>query len=1050
VYQPVPSTVDFPALEREILDFWDKTRAFDKLVAKNAGGPRWSFVDGPITANNPMGVHHAWGRTYKDLFQRYYAMQGYHQRYQNGFDCQGLWVEVEVEKELGFNAKKEIEAYGLDKFSEKCKERVERYADVISKQSIRLGQWMHWDDSYYTHTDNNIEHIWHFLKTCHEKGWLYQGARSMPWCIRCGTGLSQHELVGTDSYRELTHTSVYIALPIVDRPGEHFLVWTTTPWTLPANVALAVHPELEYVKVKQGENVFYLSPRTTRFLKGSFEEVGQLHGSELVGLRFHSPFEELEAQNGVEHPVIAWEDVGEEEGTGVVHIAPGCGAEDYELSKVHGLTVITPIDEAGVYADGFGPLAGHSIRETNPAIFESLKAKGLLYSTEEYQHRYPCCWRCGEELAFRLAAEWFIRADEIRPLMKAASETVNWVPASSGKRMDDWLNNMGDWNISRKRYWGLPLPFYRCSCGELTVIGSKAELAERATAGLEGLKELHRPWIDDVTIACPKCGSSVKRVLEVGDAWLDAGIVPFSTLNYLHDPAYWEQWYPAHFITEMREQIRLWFYSMLFMSVTLKNRSPYESVLAFEKLMDEQGKPMHKSLGNAIWFDDAAERMGADPMRWLYCAQNVQSNLNFGFGPAEEVKRRLLVLWNVYSFFVTYARIDGFDPMAGVPPLAERSLLDRWIVSRLNSVVADVRAGLDRIDAAAPTRVVERFVDDLSTWYVRRSRRRFWKAADDADKRAAQATLYEVLTTLTRLLAPFLPFVSESIYQNLVRAVDPTAPESVHHTAYPEVDAAAIDRDLERQVEVARRLVGLGRAAREQASIRVRQPLALARVGAPADAPALLDELREEIERELNVERLDVGGDVGDAVEHVVQARPALIGPRLGRKVQDVLKALRAGEQTVRPDGAVEVAGEVLTPEEVTISTRARSGFAAAESEGYTLVLDTRLTPELVRAGLARELVHRIQTMRRDAGFEVEDRIVTRFDADGELAGVFTAFGAYIKQETLSVAIEPNGGDAAVPRSGAVVGMVGHAWSGQIEGEPVTIRVALAGGAARS
>jgi isoleucyl-tRNA synthetase len=1037
VYQPVPSTVDFPALERDILAFWEQSRAFEKLVEKNASGPNWSFIDGPITANNPMGVHHAWGRTYKDLYQRYYAMQGYNQRYQNGFDCQGLWVEVEVEKQLGFNSKREIEEYGLDKFSEECKARVLRYADVIAKQSIRLGQWMHWDNSYYTHTDNNIEHIWHFLKTCHEKGWLYKGARSMPWCIRCGTGLSQHELVGTDSYRDLTHTSVYLALPIMERPSEHFLVWTTTPWTLPANVALAVNPELDYVKIKQGEKVYYLSPRTTGFLKGSFEELGRVSGSELVGLTFRSPFEELAAQEGVAHPVIAWDAVGEEEGTGVVHIAPGCGAEDYELSKTTGIKIITPINEAGIYYDGFGNLSGRSIRETNPTIFDSLKEKGLLYTTQEYQHRYPCCWRCGEELAFRLADEWFIAADEIRPLMKAASDTVNWVPASGGKRMDDWLNNMGDWNISRKRYWGLPLPFYPCDCGELNVIGSRAELDERATAGLDGLKELHRPWIDDVTIACSKCSAPVTRVLEVGDAWLDAGIVPFSTMNYLHDPEYWAKWYPAVFITEMREQIRLWFYSMLFMSVTLKNQAPYQNVLAFEKLMDESGKPMHKSLGNAIWFDDAAERMGSDPMRWLYCAQNVQSNLNFGFGPAEQVKRRLLVLWNVYSFFVTYARIDGFDPKDGVPPLAERSLLDRWIISRLNNVIGTVRESLDRIDATTPTRAIDRFIDDLSTWYLRLSRRRFWKSADDSDKRAAQATLHEVLTTLSQVLAPFLPFVSESLYQNLVRAIDPAAPESVHHTAYPTVDASAVDTELEAQVEVARRLVGLGRAAREQATMKGRQPLALARVGAPADAPTLRDELREEIERELNVERLVVGGDVSDAVEHVVQAKPALIGPRLGKQVQNVLKALRAGEQTVLPDGSVEVGGVTLTPDEVTISTKAKAGFAAAEADGYTLVLDTRLTPELLHAGLARELVHRIQNMRKDAGFEVEDRIVINYEADGDLTAVFDRYGDYIKQETLSVHLSANGDGS------------GHGWSGQIEGVPLTLRVARAATEAR-
>ncbi|MCC6177862.1 MAG: isoleucine--tRNA ligase [Chloroflexi bacterium] len=1034
MYQSVPSIVDFPALERDILQFWQETRAFETLLALNADRPRWSFIDGPITANNPMGVHHAWGRTYKDLYQRYHAMLGYSERYQNGFDCQGLWVEVEVEKQLGFNSKREIEEYGLDRFSEQCKARVLRYADVITQQSIRLGQWMRWDDSYYTHTDNNIEHIWYFLKTCHERGWLYKGSRSMPWCIRCGTGLSQHELVGTDSYRDLTHTSVYIALPIVERPGEYFLVWTTTPWTLPANVALAVHPDLEYVRIRQADRTYYLSPRTTGFLVGDYQELERLRGSDLVGLHYQGPFDELPAASTVDHRVIAWEDVGEDEGTGIVHIAPGCGAEDFELSRLHALAVITPIDEAGTYVDGFGPLGGHSVRETNPAILGSLEAKGVLYRTQEYAHRYPTCWRCGEELVFRLADEWFIRADEIRPRMKAAAASVEWVPSSAGKRMEDWLNNMGDWNISRKRYWGLPLPFYPCTCGTLTVIGSREELQERALGGLEQLQELHRPWIDKVAIRCAACDQPVTRVLEVGDAWLDAGIVPFSTLHYLHDREYWATWYPADFITEMREQIRLWFYSMLFMSVTLKDQSPYKRVLAFEKLMDEHGKPMHKSLGNAIWFDEAAEKMGADVMRWLYCGQNVLSNLNFGYGPAEDVKRRLLVLWNVYSFFVTYARIDRFDPRAERPALAERSLLDRWILSRLNSSIGAVRESLDRIDAAGPVRVVERFVDDLSTWYVRRSRRRFWRASDDADKRAAQATLYEVLTSLTRLLAPFLPFVSEAMYQNLVRSMDDTAPTSVHHTRYPEVDLSAIDVDLERQVELARRLVGLGRAAREHASIKIRQPLTLARVGAPAGAPALSDALREEIERELNVERLELGGDVADAVSHVVRPKPAVLGPRLGGKFPPVLKALRDGAFTLRSDGTVEAAGEVLHPDEVQVLTQARAGFAAAEADGYTLVLDTRLTPELVRAGRAREVVHRIQTMRKDAGFEVEDRIVTRYAAVGELATVFEKFGDYIKEETLSVALESNADGE------------GHGWTGQIDGEPLSMRVSRANG----
>ena len=1036
MYQQVPATLDLPALEREILQFWEETRAFEKLKEINKDGPRWSFVDGPITANNPMGIHHAWGRTYKDLYQRYHAMLGQAQRYQNGFDCQGLWVEVEVEKELGFNSKREIEDYGLDRFAERCKERVLKYADIITVQSIRLGQWMDWDHSYYTHTDDNIEHIWHFLKACHERGWLYRGARSMPWCVRCGTGLSQHELVGTDSYRDLTHTSVYLALPIVGREDEHFLVWTTTPWTLAANVALAVHPDREYVRIRQDDRVYYLSPRTTGFLKGAFEELGRVRGSDLIGLGYRGPFDEIPAQRGVEHRVIPWDAVGEEEGTGIVHIAPGAGAEDYELSKVHGLAVVAPLTESGDYLPEFGELVGRNVRETNPTIMASLQAKGLLYQTLEYTHRYPTCWRCGEELVFRLADEWFIAADEIRPRMKAASESVTWVPASAGKRMDDWLTNMGDWNISRKRYWGLPLPFYPCACGKLTVIGTRGELKERAVSGLEGLKELHRPWIDSVKIRCDGCGETVSRITEVGDAWLDAGIVPFSTLQYLSDLDYWQAWYPADFITEMREQIRLWFYSMLFMSVTLKDQAPYRSVLAFEKLMDEHGKPMHKSLGNAIWFDEAAEKMGADAMRWLYCGQNVQSNLNFGYGPAEDVRRKLLVLWNIYSFFVTYARIDRFDPAAGGVPAIERTVLDRWILSRLQSLVGTVRQGLDRIDAAGPIRAIERFVDDLSTWYVRRSRRRFWKAADDLDKRAAQHTLYEVLTTLSRLVAPFLPFLSEAIYQNLVRSVDGAAPESVHHTRFPAVDESLIDRDLERQVELARRLVGLGRAAREQAGLKVRQPLALARVATPADAPTLPRELHEEIARELNVERLELGGDLSGVVQRAVRPKPALLGPRLGPRFPSVLQALREGSFILRDDGAVEVGGELLAPEEVQVSSQAQAGFAAYEADGYTLVLDTTLTPELISAGRAREVVHRIQTMRKDAGLDVEDRIVTVYEASEALAPVFRDHADYIQQETLSVALRPH------------AEQVGHVWSGDLDGEPLQLSVARANGTA--
>ena len=727
VFQKVTARPDFIEQEKDILALWEKGQIFRKMVERNRGNKRFSFTDGPITANNPMGVHHAWGRTYKDLFLRYHAMQGYDSRYQNGFDCQGLWVEVEVEKELGLNSKRDIEEYGLDNFSIKCRERVMKYAGRISEQSARLGQWMDWHNSYYTMSDTNIEYIWHFLKKCSEKKWLYKGHRAMPWCARCGTSLSQHELI--DSYREMTHTSVFIKLPLKGRSNEFMLVWTTTPWTLSSNTALSVHPGLRYAKVKQGDEIYYLSEKTLEILKGEYEVLDVLQGSEFVGLEYEGPYDELEAQQEVLHRIIPWEEVGEEEGTGIVHTAPGCGAEDFELGKEHGLSVIVPIDENGIFINGFGFLTGQPVLNVADMVFDDLKKKGKLYRTQKYKHRYPVCWRCSQELVFMVNDEWFIKCDEIRQPMIEANRTVTWYPEFGGKRMEDWLNNMGDWCISRKRYWGLPLPFYYCDdCGEFIQLSSRKELEERAVSGLEELAELHRPWIDDVKIKCGKCGGTASRITEVGDCWLDAGIVPFSTLGYLEPgQAYWKKWFPSDFVTEMREQIRLWFYSQLFMSVTLTGKAPYRQVMIYEKAMDEHGKPMHKSHGNAIWFDEAAEKMGVDVMRWIYASQNLVTNLRFGYSIGDEVRRKMLTLWNTYSFFVTYANIDSFIPKEHPLNKDTLSLLDKWILARLQSLITAVRGGLDNFNSSCVTREAERFLDDLSNWYVRRSRRRFWE-----------------------------------------------------------------------------------------------------------------------------------------------------------------------------------------------------------------------------------------------------------------------------------------------------------------------------------
>jgi isoleucyl-tRNA synthetase len=1039
MFKPVDNRPDFPEMERRILEFWRETEAFGKLREKNSGNEHWSFIDGPITANNPMGVHHAWGRTYKDIYQRYKAMLGYDQRYQNGFDCQGLWVEVEVEKELGFTSKRDIEAYGLDNFARACRARVLKYAAVQTAQSERLGQWMDWDDSYFTMSDTNMEHIWHVFKKCHEHGWLYRGTRSMPWCWRCGTSLSQHELV--DNYAEMTHRSVYLKFPVTTpgHEGESLLVWTTTPWTLTANVAAAVHPDLEYARVRQGDDVLILSRGTVGKLKGEWEDLGSVKGSELVGLTYRGPFDELPAQSSVltpqssyEHRVIAWEEVGEEEGTGIVHIAPGCGAEDFELSKVYGLPVLIPLNEDGSYAGRYGQFSGTHVADSAERVFKSLEEKGLLYKLEDYTHRYPTCWRCGTELVFRVATEWYISVEEIRPRLIRAAAEVKWIPEYAGKRMENWLQNMGDWNFSRKRFWGLSLPFYVCEeCDEVTVAGSRAELRALAVdpQKVDDLPELHRPWVDEVTIKCPNCGSEVSRVPEVGDAWLDAGIVGFSTLGYLENRAYWEKWFPADFVTEMREQIRLWFYSMLFMSVVLEDTAPYREVLTYEKVNDETGRPMHKSWGNAIWFDDAVEKMGADVMRWLYAGANITQNVNFGYHIADEIRRNLLTLWNTYSFFVMYANLDGWTPSADEgrrtkDESSARSELDRWILARLHELIGVSRAALDSYNVQALVRATDAFVDDLSNWYVRRSRRRFWKSESDADKEAAYTTLYEVLVTLTKLVAPVMPFLAEEMYQNLTtddgrRTTD--VPASVHHCAYPEMDESLVDRQLLDDTALAQQVVSLGRAVRNKAGIKVRQPLRGMVVRAPSQGVAeALARLEPQVLEELNVKRLEVTQQVGDLITYVIKPNLPVLGPKYGAKLGPIRSALGASDPAeiaarVEAGEAVSLSladGESveLEPSEVLVETREREGYAVAQEGGLVVAFDTELTEELVQEGIARDLVRLVNDMRKSAGFDVSDRITLTYSVSGvdgkdgveSLRGALSGHQEYLKAETLA------------------------------------------------
>jgi isoleucyl-tRNA synthetase len=1026
-FAPLPAKVDFPAIERDVLAWWREEGIVARYLLRNATAPeRFVFLDGPITANNPMGIHHAWGRTYKDLVQRYKTMRGYRQRYQNGFDGQGLWVEVEVEKELGFKSKRDIESYGVAPFVELCKARVRRFADIITQQSQRLGYWMDWDHSYHTLADENNYTIWHFLKTCWERGMIYKGHDVMPWCPRCSTGISEHEIV-TEGYREITHPGLVVRLPLLDGPGRSLLVWTTTPWTLSSHVAAAVHPALTYARVRQGDEEYYLAEGALGVLKGPYRVLETVAGEALVGRRYRGPFDDLPAQQDVAHRVIPWEEVSAEEGTGIVHIAPGCGAEDFALSKAHGLPVLAPLDEFGVFADRFGWLGGRMVYDVAASIEEDLRRRGLLYRADPYTHRYPVCWRCGSELIFRLVDEWFIAMDPVREAMMAVTRQIRWIPAFGLERELDWLRNMHDWMISKKRYYGLALPIYECAaCGTFEVIGSHDELRERAVEGWAAFEghSPHRPWVDAVQIRCRSCGAVVSRITDVGNPWLDAGIVPFSTLldpdtgkvSYLDDRRHWREWFPAHFITEaFPGQYRNWFYALLVMSTVLENRPPFDVCLGHAMVRDEQGREMHKSWGNAIDFEEAAERIGADVVRWLYAMQSPALNVNFGYGPADEVRRRFILLWwNVYAFFVTYASLESLDftrLVAAPPPLR---LLDRWILSRAAGLVATMRERLDDYDIAGAARPAEAFVDDLSTWYVRRSRRRFWKSGDDADKRAAYYTLYHVLRTLATALAPFVPFLAEAIYQNLVRPVDPDAPRSVHLCAYPAPDAAHAAPELEARMETVRALVTLGRAARGAARVRVRQPLPAVLI-ATADRP--LREQRELVDLladELNVKAVRFVDEVGAYVTHEVKPRFDRLGPKYGARVQAIAAALRQVPVTrvasAVAEGtplAVDVGGETVTlpPEDVEVRLRTAPGYAAESGGGHVVVLETAIDEALRLEGQARELVHHIQQLRKDRGLDVSDRITLYLAGDAGLKAILEAHGDYIQSETLTVRV---------------------------------------------
>lgn len=887
-FKAVTPQVDFPKLEKELLEKWKKTGLVEKYLHKNdSSKTNFRFLDGPITANNPMGVHHAWGRTYKDLWQRFWNMRGKNQRFQNGFDCQGLWVEVEVEKELGVRNKKDIENLipgdkkaSIAKFVELCKQRVIKYSSVQTEQSKRLGYFMDWDNSYYTMSDENNYMIWYFLKTCFEKGWVYKGKDSVPWCPRCETAISQHEML-TEDYKEVVHESIYIKFPIIGKKNEYLLVWTTTPWTIPANIAVAVDKKLDYslVENENGDKFWIAKERVDAVFNNiDRKTVKTIKGSELVGLKYQGPFDEIEGVKIVAdgnkdkfHIVVATDEqimpISTVEGTGLVHTAVSAGSEDFKLGKKLGLPMIPVIEDNADYVKGLGFLSGQNAKKHPEIIFDYLKQReekgeSWIFLIERYKHRYPACWRCRTELVWKVTNEWYIamdkkessKSDTLREQMIKTAKMIKWKPGFGLERELDWLSNMHDWLISKKnRYWGLALPIFECeSCGNFEVIGSKEELKEKSVEGwkeFEG-KSPHKPYIDEVKINCSKCGKIVSRVDDVGNVWLDAGIVPFSTLvdpktkkiSYTTDKKYWQEWFPFDFITEsFPGQFKNWFYSLIAMSTVLEKKNSFDTVLGFASMLSEDGRAMHKSLGNSIEFNEGADKIGVDVMRWMFVTHNPEQNLLFGYKKADETRRRFhLILWNIYNFFITYSNADDWSPKKNQDT---KSVLDKWIISRLNEAVKISTDSLEKYDVQKASVSIESFVSDLSLWYVRRSRNRIGPSAEDqVDRDACYQTLYFILVELSKLMAPFLPFISEEIYINLA------GDESVHLSDWPEFDDKLIDLKLEEEMQKARLIAEQAHSLRKSTEVKVRIPIKKMTYSGPSKlSEEVLDVLKEEV-----------------------------------------------------------------------------------------------------------------------------------------------------------------------------------------------------------
>jgi len=1067
LYRPVDPGQSFPALEERILAWWKEHRIFEKSVELRQGRPEWVFYEGPPTANGKPGAHHVLARIFKDIYPRFRTMRGNFVARKAGWDCHGLPVELEIEKRLGMTGKGDIEAYGIAEFNRLCKESVTEYVDDWKRLTERIGFWIDLDDAYWTMTDDYIESEWWILADLWKKGLLDQDYKVVPYCPRCGTALSSHELAM--GYKDVIDPSIYVRFPLLgaDAGGDatqagvsgvaapeartSLLVWTTTPWTLVSNVAAAVGGGVTYARARMGDEHLILAADLVESVLGSEAEVLETFlGTELLGRRYAPPFSFV-APGKPAWRVVAGDFVSTAEGTGIVHIAPAFGADDMAVGRANDLPVIMPVDDDVKFTDQVPPYAGRFVKDADESIIADLDEAGILFSRRPYSHSYPHCWRCDTPLIYYAKTAWYVRTTARKADLLASNEEVNWYPEHiKHGRFGDWLENNIDWSLSRERYWGTPLPVWQCAEGHDHCVGSRAELAELCGRDLTGM-ELHRPYVDKVHFPCPTCGSEAKRVPEVIDAWFDSGSMPVAQWHQpFENREVFERRFPADFICEAIDQTRGWFYSLIAISALLYGHSSYRNVVCLGHILDADGHKMSKRLGNIVDPWSILDTQGADALRWyLFTVSSPWFARRFSPDAIDEVIRKfVLTLWNTYSFYTLYANIDQFDPRQHDVPVAERTLMDRWILAELHLLTRTVTDGLENYDAFSTGRAINEFVDELSNWYVRRSRRRFWKSESDTDKVAAYLTLYECLVTLAQLLAPYMPFMAEELYQNLVGERYADAVESVHLCDWPEADAALIDEDLSFRMGVARKAVNLGRAARMVVQLKVRQPLATALVACDARQRAALESLSDVVTEELNVKELAFVASATDLVSFQVKANYRTLGPRFGKAMPEAAAAVAAldGADVARRLAAAEpvkivVGGteEELRADDLLVETRQREGFAVQDEADLVVGLLTTLSPELQREGLARELVHHVQNTRKAAGFRIEDRISLAIDGPDAVVAMLAEYCEWVKRETLStdvvVSQSPEADAALLVQAGAYTEEV------SVNGLPVRISV---------